>query len=175
MKRHLLGPRTLGFFAAVTVLIFSAVPSHAWSRGGWGNGGSWHGGGWGSGSWHSGFHPSVVVNNRVFVSNRVVVSDRVFVNNRVVVVQRPCCFRPHVFFGVGVAVPVWYPAYAYAGPVYSPPVVVESTPPVYTQQAPPPPPQYWYYCQSPQGYYPYVKECPGGWLQVVPQPTPPPQ
>ena len=34
-------------------------------------------------------------------------------------------------------------------------------------------PYYWYFCQDPQGYYPYVKNCPGGWMQVVPQMTPP--
>jgi hypothetical protein len=34
--------------------------------------------------------------------------------------------------------------------------------------------QYWAYCQSPQGYYPYVTECPGGWLPVAPTSTPPP-
>ena len=53
----------------------------------------------------------------------------------------------------------------------SPPVVAESAPPVY-QQAPA---QYWYYCQSPPGYYPYVGQCPGGWMQVAPQPSAPPR
>ena len=55
-------------------------------------------------------------------------------------------------------------------------------PPVY--YAPPPPvaypyygaqqqrPYYWYYCQNPQGYYPYIKSCPGGWMTVVPNVTP---
>jgi hypothetical protein len=85
-----------------------------------------------------------------------------------------------VFFGVGVGVPLWYPwpypyAYPYPYPAYSPPVVVQSSPPVYVQREPSPPPQsYWYYCQASQAYYPYVKECPGGWLQVVPQTAPPP-
>jgi hypothetical protein len=32
------------------------------------------------------------------------------------------------------------------------------------------PQQYWYFCPSANGYYPYVKECPGGWQQVMPQP-----
>jgi hypothetical protein len=42
--------------------------------------------------------------------------------------------------------------------------------------APPPAPvaaapaDYWYYCAAAQGYYPYVKECPGGWQKVLPQP-----
>jgi hypothetical protein len=34
-------------------------------------------------------------------------------------------------------------------------------------------PIYWYYCQNPQGYYPYVKQCPNGWMKVVPSPPPP--
>ena len=95
-----------------------------------------------------------------------------------------------VFVGVGVGVPFWYPypfgypfgypygypyPYAYPYPVYSPPVVRQ--PPVYVQPQvqTAPPPQYWYYCQGSQAYYPYVKECPGGWMQVVPQPSPPAQ
>ena len=28
---------------------------------------------------------------------------------------------------------------------------------------------YWYFCSNPKGYYPYVKECPPGWVQVTPQ------
>lgn len=31
---------------------------------------------------------------------------------------------------------------------------------------------YWYYCQNPEGYYPYVKSCPGGWMKVVPDTVP---
>jgi hypothetical protein len=34
---------------------------------------------------------------------------------------------------------------------------------------------YWYYCAESQAYYPYVKECPGGWQQVEPQPPAPQQ
>ncbi len=65
--------------------------------------------------------------------------------------------------------PFYYPSY-----VYPPTVIVPTTPPVYIQQQPAQPAQpktsYWYYCQNPNGYYPYVKNCPGGWLQVAPQP-----
>ncbi|HUL00131.1 MAG TPA: hypothetical protein VLX29_04670 [Nitrospirota bacterium] len=32
---------------------------------------------------------------------------------------------------------------------------------------------YRYYCQESKTYYPYVKQCPGGWMKVVPTPTPP--
>jgi hypothetical protein len=54
-----------------------------------------------------------------------------------------------------------YPDYSYSAP---------SVPPAESEQQQP---YYWYFCQDPQGYYPYVKECPGGWMQVVPLTTPP--
>ena len=31
---------------------------------------------------------------------------------------------------------------------------------------------YWYFCKDPEGYYPYVKNCPKGWLKVMPDTTP---
>lgn len=46
----------------------------------------------------------------------------------------------------------------------------------YWYNSPPPsyaPSQYWAYCQNPEGYYPYVQECPGGWVPVVPTPPAP--
>lgn len=85
----------------------------------------------------------------------------------------------HVSFGVWLGPGIWGPwwgpryywdPYYYSPPVYAPPVVVQPAPQVAPQAAPQ---QYWYYCQGSQAYYPYVKECPGGWMQVVPQPTPP--
>jgi hypothetical protein len=57
---------------------------------------------------------------------------------------------------------------------------VPTAPPVYIQQQQPQPQQqaapqpqinYWHYCRNPEGYYPYVKKCPDGWLQVAPQPS----
>lgn len=87
-----------------------------------------------------------------------------------------------VFIGVGVpfGVPFWYPypyPYAYPYPVYAPPVAAQSPSSVYVQQESPAPSQtqYWYYCQTSQAYYPYVRECPEGWMQVVPQTGPAPQ
>lgn len=38
--------------------------------------------------------------------------------------------------------------------------------PVYIQQ---PAQEYWYFCKSSNAYYPYVKGCTEGWMQVVPQ------
>ena len=64
--------------------------------------------------------------------------------------------------------PPYYPSYYYA----SPPVVVQQQPSVYVQQRPADT-NYWYYCENPKGYYPYVRECPCGWLKVAPQPAPP--
>jgi hypothetical protein len=64
----------------------------------------------------------------------------------------------------------WGPSYPYYA---APPVAVQQAPTEYIQQEPAPPAEdYWYYCQSAGAYYPYVKECPGGWMQVVPQPAP---
>lgn len=94
--------------------------------------------------------------------------------------------------GVYVGVPFAYPWYAlppYYSPYYYPPyyyyppqVIVRPEPPVYIERAAPPAaaqPEagsrsqgYWYYCGNPQGYYPYIKECPAGWQQVVPTPPP---
>ena len=82
--------------------------------------------------------------------------------------------------GAGLAAPYWgypwYPygysyPYPYQYPAYSPPVVLDSGPQTYIEQAPPQAQQYWYYCQNPQGYYPYVGECPGGWQPVPAQPS----
>jgi hypothetical protein len=68
--------------------------------------------------------------------------------------------------------PFWYPPPYYS---YAPPVVIREEPQVYVQQPPAhPAPQseeasYWYYCADAKAYYPYVQQCPAGWLKVVPQ------
>ena len=88
----------------------------------------------------------------------------------------------HPRVGVFIGAPLFWPWYApapYYDPYYSPPVVaVPSSPPVYIEQGSgqtaAQQPYYWYYCSSPEGYYPYVKDCPGGWREVVPQPPPRP-
>lgn len=78
--------------------------------------------------------------------------------------------------GVYIGGPVWGP-YWYPSPYYYPPQVVvlpAPQPPVYIEQQQDAGPEsgqhYWYFCKSAQGYYPYVKECPGGWQKVLPQP-----
>jgi hypothetical protein len=87
---------------------------------------------------------------------------------------------PRVVFGFNFGFPgYYYPAPYYAAPVYYPaPVVVQSSPPVYVERSDVPPaaapaPQsqsYWYYCAGSKTYYPYVKDCPGGWQRVSPTP-----
>lgn len=89
--------------------------------------------------------------------------------------------RGHVHFGLTIG-PYWGPGYylppPYYYPPYYPPVVVERpAPQVYIEQ-----PQqnaapegaasanYWYYCAASKAYYPYVRDCPGGWRKVLPQP-----
>jgi len=87
-----------------------------------------------------------------------------------------------VYFGPGFG-PYYpyhypYPYYAYpAYPYYYPPVVVApSSPPTYIEQGSQqqaesqPQDNYWYHCDNPDGYYPYIKECPGGWQKVLPEP-----
>jgi hypothetical protein len=82
---------------------------------------------------------------------------------------------PHVSFSFGF--PLWVGPGWWGPPYHSypaPPVVVQQ-PPAYVQPEPAPPaqaPAYWYYCPNPQGYYPYVQQCPNGWMQVVPSAPP---
>ncbi len=89
--------------------------------------------------------------------------------------------------GIYIAPPFWGPRY-YPSPYYytpnyyyppPPPVYVTSPPPPVYMERPPaepvaPPQSYWYYCPKPEGYYPTPKECPEGWLKVLPQTQPAP-
>ncbi len=72
----------------------------------------------------------------------------------------------HVFIGGFFGFPFYpygyYPYYSYPYPYYS-----YAEPPVYVE---PQEDSSWYYCQDPQGYYPYVTNCPGGWTSVVSTP-----
>jgi hypothetical protein len=86
------------------------------------------------------------------------------------------------WWGPGWWGPGWYgyPAYPYGylPYAYPSPVAVPQDPSVYIQQAPaaapPVPQQYWYYCEDSRTYYPYVQQCPRGWMTVVPPSTAPP-
>ena len=87
---------------------------------------------------------------------------------------------PSVYWGAPIYRPYYFPGpYLYADPFYSPaPVIIErAPPPVYIEQGQvavetaPETTNYWHYCRETKGYYPYVKECPGGWQKVLPQPA----
>ena len=88
-------------------------------------------------------------------------------------------FRGSIWIGPGWWGPPRYhyyydPYYPYPPYYAQPPVIIERQPEVYTQPAPQRQEQsYWYFCTNPQGYYPYIKRCPGGWLKVVPPSAPP--
>jgi hypothetical protein len=91
--------------------------------------------------------------------------------------------------GVVIGVPPAWPYYGlgswpyrggglYGWPYYAAPpaVVVERTPPVYVERGSAAADDdggegWWHYCRKPEGYYPYVKKCPGGWETVAPNPS----
>ena len=75
-----------------------------------------------------------------------------------------------VWLGPGYWGPYWYPPYYPYYPYEPVPVVDE--PQTYIEQ---PGPSFWYYCEAAKAYYPYVRECPGGWLTVQPQAAPEPK
>lgn len=92
-----------------------------------------------------------------------------------------------VYFGGPFLWPGYYGPYPYYAPYYNPyyypPIVtVPAGPTTYieqdqTQAAPEQAPEQapsasWYYCAASKTYYPYVKQCPGGWQRVAPQPPP---
>lgn len=94
--------------------------------------------------------------------------------------------RAHV--GVYIAAPLGWPLWYGPEPYYYPypyryypyqtGIVEPAGPTVYIEKSPAQAPgsqpsDYWYYCNSPDGYYPYVKECPGGWKRVTPEPPAP--
>jgi hypothetical protein len=89
--------------------------------------------------------------------------------------------RLGVFIGGAAFWPGFYYSPYYSGyypPYYSyPPEYVTPAPTQYieapvAQPAPQAASSYWYYCAGTKAYYPYVKQCPGGWQRVAPQPPP---
>ena len=109
------------------------------------SGGGWHGGSWGG--WHGGNWGGWHGNS----------------------------------FGVVIGVPFWAPGYypyhnpypyPYAGAVQSQPQAYIERPAQSTQRSQPSTPSgLWYFCPGSKTYYPYVKECPGGWNTVIPRPS----
>lgn len=64
----------------------------------------------------------------------------------------------------------WYyypaPIYPYPDPYVPGNVMVVNNPPPAPVAPAQAPVQYWYHCKAPDGYYPYVPQCPGGWTKV---------
>jgi hypothetical protein len=92
--------------------------------------------------------------------------------------SRATYYRSPVYgYGYGGYGGYGYGGYGYPAAPYPPVVAVPAAPPVYIQQeVAQAQPQaqsanYWHYCRNPEGYYPYVKSCPEGWIQVAPQPA----
>ncbi len=143
---------TVGLIVAILSFAFLSSPSILEARGGFGGHGGWGGHHIGFHGGHVGFHGGHVGFHRVHSG-----------------------FHDRFFFGFGVG---FWPGPFYWGPPvvgwpYYPAVVTEASP-VYSapeQEQP----YYWYYCQDPKGYYPYVESCPGGWIPVIPNVTPPNQ
>ena len=81
--------------------------------------------------------------------------------------------RGHYRGGLWIG-PVWEPYPYYYYPYYAEPRIIIERPRTdyYVQPVPErqEEPVYWYYCRKPEGYYPYVKQCPDGWMKVVPAP-----
>ena len=81
--------------------------------------------------------------------------------------------RYHSHVGVGVVIGgpgYWhYPPPSYYYPPYPYPYAPAPQPQSQSQSQQQPTND-WFYCRKPDGYYPYVKECPGGWQRVAPHP-----
>jgi hypothetical protein len=86
----------------------------------------------------------------------------------------------HYSFSFGI--PLGWPYYGapayYPAPYYYPPAaIIAPYPPVYVErddverEAPPATSTWYYYCAQSKAYYPYVRQCPGGWQRVPPRPA----
>jgi hypothetical protein len=92
---------------------------------------------------------------------------------------------PRVSFGFNFGAPFYGPYYSpyyyYPAPVYYPtaPVyypaapVVQQAAPVYVERGDvvPEGAGSWYFCRESNAYYPYVKQCAGGWTRVPARPS----
>lgn len=85
----------------------------------------------------------------------------------------------HLSLGFTFGVPLGYyyypPPYYYYPPAYYPPAAVLQPPPaVYVERSDvvPETAGTWFFCKDSNSYYPYVKQCPGGWQRVPAQPPP---
>jgi hypothetical protein len=84
--------------------------------------------------------------------------------------------RVHLGLHFGIPLGGWYQPWYYAPPpaYYYPPVVVQPpAPTAYVERSDSVPEgsASWYFCRESNGYYPYVKTCPGGWERVPARPA----
>jgi hypothetical protein len=84
--------------------------------------------------------------------------------------------RVHLGFHFGVPLGWYHPWYYAPPPVYYYPAPVVVQPPAPTtfverSDVVPEGAGSWYFCRDSNGYYPYVKQCPGGWQRVPAQPS----
>jgi len=127
--------------AVLTLLVFAAASGPAMAQhgghGGWGHGGGhWHDGG----HWHGGGW-GYGLGLGLALSLPLLFSD---------------AYVPYAYPAPAYVYPAPAPAYTYEAPAYSYPAPAQA-------QAPQ---QDWYFCPGSNGYYPYVRECPGGWQRV---------
>lgn len=134
----------------------------AGGRYGGGHGGGWHGGGHGGGGWHGGGRVGIYLGVPFGLGYGY---------------SPYSYYRAAPYYGA----PYYYsPAPAYYPPVQTAPVIYTersdssqiSTQKVSANSASATQGSWWYYCADAKAYYPYVNQCPGGWLRVVPQPPP---
>jgi len=145
------------------VLIGSITGNPAWAHGGGGGGGHYGGGGYGGGGHYGGGGYGGGGHYGGGYGGHY---------------GGGYYYGPGYYYGgLGLGLGLGYGLGYYGSPYYAYPpavVTVPTAPPVYIQQTPQVaqqnPSGYWYYCNGPQGYYPYVKQCPGGWQQVTPTP-----
>lgn len=161
-----------------TALFALAVNHSAWARGGHG-GGSVIGGGGGGGGGHGHFGGRgghIGGGHRHFGGH----GHRHHHHRHSIGIgfggfYGPGFFGPGFYgypYGFGFSQPIYPRGY------YATPYAVPQARTVYVQRESSAAPaqqtqnNYWYYCRNPEGYYPYIKQCPEGWLQVAPQPAP---
>jgi hypothetical protein len=146
----------LAIAAGAAALALATLPTPASAGGGYrGGGGGWHGGG--GGHWHGGggghWHGSV----RVGIG------------------------WPGYYYGVPVGYYGGYYGGYYDGSAYGPVYGDVNAPVTYVERGDVAPAangtsnaggNWWYWCEGSRSYYPYVKDCPGGWQRVAPQPPP---
>jgi hypothetical protein len=82
----------------------------------------------------------------------------------------------HFSLGFNFGVPLFSPWYYHPAPGYyypaAPVLMQPPAPAVYVERSDvvPEGPGTWYFCRESNTYYPYVKQCPGGWTRVPAQP-----